>query len=88
MKYIGTMEPSEVCMMVGTCLDQAVARVGPAAPLKARAVVAANQLVTLMQTAPSNDHCETCKVGVLSKTMQWLANMFLHSTYGNMSQAM
>lgn len=61
-KYIGTMEPAEVCMMAGTCLDQALARVGPVAPLKARAVVAANQLVTLMQAPTGNDHCETCKV--------------------------
>eukprot|EP00878_Enallax_costatus_P000757 GHUV01000875.1.p1 GENE.GHUV01000875.1~~GHUV01000875.1.p1 ORF type:complete len:350 (+),score=80.78 GHUV01000875.1:180-1229(+) len=72
-KYIGTMEPSEVCMMIGTCLDQALARVGPAAPLKARAVVAANQLVTLMQAPPSNDHCETCKV-VVMEMHQLLAN--------------
>jgi hypothetical protein len=72
-KYIATMEPAEVCMMVGTCLDLALARVGPAAPLKARAVVAANQLVTLMHTAPSNDHCETCKV-VVMEMHQLVAN--------------
>lgn len=62
-KYISAMEASEVCMMIGTCLDQALARVGQAAPLKARAVVAANQLMTMLQAPPNNDHCETCKVG-------------------------
>lgn len=70
-KYIGQMEPAEVCMMVGTCLDAAVARVGKPAPLQAQSVAAvarlmaaAGQVQGMMRAAApsSNDHCDTCKV--------------------------
>jgi hypothetical protein len=69
-KYIGQMDPAEVCMMVGTCLDAAVARVGKPVPLQAQSVAAVGKLMAaagqvqgLMQAAnPSNDHCDTCKV--------------------------
>jgi hypothetical protein len=69
-KYIGEMEPAEVCMMVGTCLDAAVARIGKPAPLKAQSVAAVARLVTaagqiqgmLQAAVPSNDQCDTCKV--------------------------
>jgi hypothetical protein len=69
-KYIGQMEPAEVCMMVGTCLDAAVARVGKPVPLQAQSVAAVGRLMAaagqvqgMMQAAnPSNDQCDTCKV--------------------------
>eukprot|EP00775_Hariotina_reticulata_P009999 gene9999-10153_t len=70
-KYVGTMEPSELCMLIGTCLDTAVARMGVAQPLKPNSAVALSQMMVLaqalqtVQAAPSNDHCETCKVVVL-----------------------
>jgi hypothetical protein len=69
-KYIGQMEPAEVCMMVGTCLDAAVARVGKPVPLQAQSVAAVGRLMAaagqvqgMLQAAnPSNDQCDTCKV--------------------------
>ena len=69
-KYIGQMEPAEVCMMVGTCLDAAVARVGKPAPLQAQSMAAVARLMAaagqvqgmMAAAAPSNDHCDTCKV--------------------------
>lgn len=67
-KYVGTMEPSELCMLIGTCLDTAVARMGVAKPLKPNSAAALSQMMVLaqalqtVQAAPSNDHCETCKV--------------------------
>jgi hypothetical protein len=69
-KYIGEMEPAEVCMMVGTCLDAAAARVGKPVPLQAQSVAAVGRLMAaagqvqgMLQAAnPSNDQCDTCKV--------------------------
>eukprot|EP00879_Flechtneria_rotunda_P003944 GHRR01004184.1.p1 GENE.GHRR01004184.1~~GHRR01004184.1.p1 ORF type:complete len:219 (+),score=92.07 GHRR01004184.1:903-1559(+) len=72
-KYIAEMEPAEVCMMIGTCLDAAVARVGRPVPLQAHSLAAVGQLMALLQAPPSNDHCETCKVVVL-EMHQLLAN--------------
>ncbi|WIA11013.1 hypothetical protein OEZ85_011167 [Tetradesmus obliquus] len=81
-KYIGQMEPAEVCMMVGTCLDAAVARVGKPAPLQAQSVAAvarlmaaAGQVQGMMRAAApsSNDHCDTCKV-VITEMHQLVAN--------------
>jgi len=67
-KYVGSMEPSELCMLIGTCLDTAAARMGIAQPLKPNSVAALSQMMVLAQAlqavpaAPANDHCETCKV--------------------------
>jgi hypothetical protein len=74
-KYVGSMEPSELCMLIGTCLDTAAARMGIAQPLKPNSAVALSQMMVLAQAlqavpaAPANDHCETCKV-MLAPAMQ------------------
>jgi len=48
-KYVGSMEPSELCMMIGTCLDTAVARMGVAPPLKPKSVAALSHMMVLAQ---------------------------------------
>ncbi|KAF8068262.1 rplB [Scenedesmus sp. PABB004] len=75
LRYVATMDPAEVCMMIGTCLDAAVARAGPPRPLPRAAVAAAARLAALTRAPPSNDgeHCDTCKV-IVTEMRDMVAN--------------
>ena len=61
-EFINTLEPADMCQMLGTCVDLTMANALPASPLNPEAVAAMAKLVALLQTAPANDKCETCKV--------------------------
>jgi hypothetical protein len=63
--YINTMDPQDVCMMLGTCLDARLRAAAPAAPLAPQVVAALGPLVRLMTALPANDRCDTCKVVVM-----------------------
>jgi hypothetical protein len=64
-EFINTLEPADMCQMLGTCVDMTMTNALPATPLAPEAVVAMAKLVALLQAppAPANDQCETCKVG-------------------------
>jgi len=72
-EFINTLEPADMCQMLGTCVDMTMANALSASPLSPEAVAAMAKLVALLQTPPANDKCETCKV-VVMEVHQVLAN--------------
>jgi saposin len=72
-KYLADLEPVEVCMMIGTCMDTALHKLqaergAPLLQLSPAHLEPVRQIKQAIQAAaaaaPRNDHCETCKVVV------------------------
>jgi hypothetical protein len=81
-KYLADLEPVEVCMMIGTCMDTVMDRLqaglkAPLLQLTPAQLAPVRQIKLAMQaagaSAPRNDHCETCKV-VVQEMRQVVAN--------------
>lgn len=69
-KYIGTMEPAEVCTLIGTCLADALKRVAPFPPLSAAAARPLGQLAALAAASAPQQSSSSSPIAALTTTTQ------------------